>query len=293
MDSLVCFEAVAHLLSFRAAARSVALTPAALSQRVKQLEQQLSAKLFERSTRSVQLTDAGRAMLPVARAAIAAGRECAEVVRGQRGPAPLQLTIGTRFELGMSWVVECLDTLAENYPHLTVHLYFGSGPEILDRLHARRLDCIVTSARLADASLDAIKLHEESYMFVGAPALLQQQPFNTVADACGHTLIDIDPSMPLYRYFASATSEAQTLRFGKFRWLGLGAAIRMQVLAGRGVAVLPVHMVEAEIEAGTLVRLLPNIQPHTDYFRLVFRSDDLHQNIYADIAKTLRSIPIR
>ncbi len=293
LDSLVCFEAAARLLNFRAAAKAVALTPAALSQRIKQLEQQLEARLFERSTRSVQLTDAGRALLPVARSCIATARGCAEAVRGQRGPAPIELTIGTRFELGMSWLVSSLDELERRLPHVTIHLFFGSGPELLERLHMRRLDCTITSARLTDAALDAHVLHQERYVFVGAPALLERVPLNTPADAADHTLLDIDPTMPLARYLTTAAGEQQTLRFGRFRWLGLGAAIRTQALAARGVAVLPRYMVAADLAAGRLQALLPAVEPNTDFFRLVFRVDDINKPAYADIADVLRDIPIR
>ncbi|MCA9719318.1 MAG: LysR family transcriptional regulator [Myxococcales bacterium] len=292
MDSLLCFEAAARLLNFRAAAKSVALTPAALSQRIKQLEQQLEAKLFERSTRSVQLTEAGRALLPVARSCIAAGRECAEAVRGARGPAPIELTIGTRFELGMSWLVASLHELERRLPHITIHLFFGSGPELLERLHARRLDCTVTSARLTDAALDSLTLHQERYVFVGAPELLEREPFDAPEDAERHTLLDIDPSMPLARYLTTVTREEQTLRFGRFRWLGLGAAIRQQALAGHGVAVLPRYMIAPDLEAGRLAALLPTIQPLPDFFRLVFRADDPGRRAYEDIAEVLRGIPI-
>jgi len=66
IESLRCFTAAAKLLNFRAAARSVALTPAAFGQRIKQLEEQLGTSLFHRTTRSVRLTESGLALLPAA-----------------------------------------------------------------------------------------------------------------------------------------------------------------------------------------------------------------------------------
>ena len=53
LDNLRCFVAAAQSSSFRAAARVVALTPAALGQRIKQLEEQIGVPLFERTTRRV------------------------------------------------------------------------------------------------------------------------------------------------------------------------------------------------------------------------------------------------
>jgi DNA-binding transcriptional LysR family regulator len=72
LESLHCFAEAARLLNFRAAARAVALTPAALGQRIRQLEEQLGAPLFHRTTRKVVLTQAGLSLQPYARRALEA-----------------------------------------------------------------------------------------------------------------------------------------------------------------------------------------------------------------------------
>src|SRR5262249_3578107 len=72
LESLRCFAEAARLLNFRAAARAVALTPAALGQRIQQLEGQLGRPLFHRSTRRVTLSEAGLALLPHAQRALEA-----------------------------------------------------------------------------------------------------------------------------------------------------------------------------------------------------------------------------
>src|SRR3990172_2802761 len=91
LDALRCFGEAARLLNFRAAARSVALTPAALGQRIRQLEEQLGAQLFPRTPRSVVLTEAGLALVPYAQRALAAAADCVRAGRGEVGPAPLEL----------------------------------------------------------------------------------------------------------------------------------------------------------------------------------------------------------
>ncbi len=72
IESLRCFIAAAESLNFRAASKAVGLTPAALGQRVRQLEDELGHPLFTRTTRQVSLTAAGLAMLPVARRTLSA-----------------------------------------------------------------------------------------------------------------------------------------------------------------------------------------------------------------------------
>src|SRR4051812_44676600 len=99
IDSLRCFVAAARQLNFRGASRAVALTPAALGQRIRQLEEQLEVQLFHRTTRSVVLTEAGLALLPTAERCLNSAGDCVRAARGEVGPPPMELVLGTRHEL--------------------------------------------------------------------------------------------------------------------------------------------------------------------------------------------------
>ena len=70
------FVEAARALNFRAAARAVNLTPAALGQRIKPLEEMMETQLFRRTTRSVMLTEAGLALVPYAKRALQAAADC-------------------------------------------------------------------------------------------------------------------------------------------------------------------------------------------------------------------------
>lgn len=292
LHNLRCFEIAARTLNFRAAARQVALTPAAFGVRIKALEDQLGAELFVRTTRKVSLTREGLALLPQARKVLVEAGECMRLVRGESQGPPLELTIGTRFELGLSWLQPTLERLAASLPHLVLNLYFGSGPDLLDRVRAGTLDCALTSARLPDPSITGAPLHEERYAFVAAPGLLEREPLQRLRDAARHVLLDIDAELPLFRYLREAPSLRGTLEFAGCRYLGLGEAIRRAVLAERGVAVLPEYMIEGELARGELVRLLRRIELLRDHFRLVFRSDDLRRERFLELAAALREQPL-
>ena len=292
LENLRCFEAAARTENFRAAARLVALTPAAFGQRIKQLEAQLGAELFARTTGSIRLTAEGEALLPQARKVLVEAGECVRVVRGEHGAPPLSLTIGTRFELGLSWLLELLPALEHELPHLRLDLYFGSGPDLLARLSGGQLDGVVTSARLPDPSLEGEVLHEERYVFVGAAELLEQSPFRRRRDAARHRLLDVDAELPLYRYLRDAPGLRGPMSFAEHRYLGLGEAIKRRVLAGDGVAVLPEYMVEAELRDESLIQLLKRIELLRDHFRLVFRSGDLRRERFFELAEALRGHPI-
>jgi DNA-binding transcriptional LysR family regulator len=292
IDNLRCFEAAARTENFRAAAKLVALTPAAFGQRIKQLEDQLGASLFSRTTRSVRLTTEGQALLPQARKILVEAGECAKIVRGELG-TPLSLTVGTRFELGLSWLLPLLPELERALPQLRANLYFGSGPDLLARLDDGTLDCVVTSARLPDPSFEGEVLFEENYVFVAAAALVEHTPFRRRRDATRHRLLDVDAELPLYRYLRDAPGLRGAMRFADQRYLGLGEAVKRRVIAGEGVAVLPEYMVETELADGSLVQLLRSIELLRDHFRLVFRSADLRRERFFEFAEALRRWPIQ
>ena len=154
VENLQCFVAASDHLNFRRAAAEMALTPTAFGQRIKQLEEQLGLELFARTTRHVALTPAGHRLLPAARDAIAAARRCTELVHHGESISA-RFTLGTRFELGMSWIVPALLELKRVRPNWHIDLYVGSGADIVDRLRARTLDTIVTSAPIARADWSA------------------------------------------------------------------------------------------------------------------------------------------
>lgn len=281
------------MLNFRAAARSVNLTPAALGQRIKQLEDQLNAPLFSRTTRSVALTAAGLALLPVAKRTVDSAAECERAVRGDLDRVPTELIMGTRHELGLSWVLPQLDGLSAAFPHVTLHLYFGSGEDLLLRMRTREIDCAVTSTRLNDPRLDSIKLHREEYVFVGAKQLLKRNPFTRTEHAEKHTLLDIRNDMPLFRYWRDAPSAGDRLRFEHVLFMGTIRAIEQLVLAQKGVAVLPRYLVRDSLTAGLLKPILPAVEPVSDHFRLVFRSDDPRRSLYEALAANMLETPLK
>jgi len=292
VENLRCFLEVARLLNFRAAARSVALTPAALSARIKQLEEQLGTRLFARTTRSVALTESGLRLLPQAQRALEEARRCLIVGRGEGAPIPTELTLGTRHELGMSWIRPMLPVLSQKHPGLTVHLYFGSGHDLLIRVRTLEIDVAVGSMRITDSKLDSIRLHREEYVLVGSPQLLKKNPLNTVEDARRHTLVDATAELPLYGYLKDSADAEEPVQFGASLRMGTIAAIRETVLAAHGVAVLPLYLVEGDLKARRLARALPQVTPLHDHFRLVFRADDPRRALYASIAESMLAIPL-
>jgi DNA-binding transcriptional LysR family regulator len=294
IDSLRCFAEAARTLNFRAAARSVALTPSALGQRIRQLEEQLGQELFVRSTRRVALTRAGRDLVPYAERALASVGDCVRAAHGKAAAAPIDLVVGTRHELGMSFLLPLLPALEAAHPGLTLHLYFGSSTDLLVRVRSLDIDCAVGSMRVTDTRLDALPLDAEEYVFVGQPRLLARKPLRRLADATAHTLVDAHADLPLLGYLRSAAAPGvDRVRFARIVRMGTIDAIRACVLRGVGVAVLPRYFVARDLAAKRLVRVLPSIDLARDHFRLIFRRDDARRGLFEELAARLRSAPLR
>jgi LysR family transcriptional regulator, glycine cleavage system transcriptional activator len=292
VDGLHGFVAAAQTLNFRRAARQVALTPAALSRRIQVLEELCGTQLFQRTTRSVALTEAGQRLLSSAREALAAVEACVAAARGAANPVAIELVVGTRPDLGLSWLFPQIHTVAVALPHVTLHLFFGATDDLYARLRTREIDCAVSSAGFADPLLDAISLHREDFVFVASTALLRRQPFTRTEHAAHHVLVDISPDLPLFQYWRHARGGGE-LPFARVQRFNSLAAIHQTVLAGRGVAVLPRYFVAHSLARGRLRRLFPRVRLLHDYFRLVYRRDDNRVSTFRALAATLAKQPLR
>lgn len=288
VENLQCFVSAADHLNFSRAAQELAITPTAFGQRIKQLEEQLDAELFHRTTRRVELTEAGLRLLPQAQQLLDMAGACRTSVHDD-SQLPASFTLGTRFELGMSWLMPSIIELSVLRPHWTIQTYFGSGPDILQQLSNGRVDAVITSAPVANADWDAEFLHREDYVFTASASLLEAKPFRKPQDARFHTLFDVDRELPLTRYLTSAVPD---MEFAEVRFCGAGAAILEFVRSGQGVAVLPEYMIKDELADGEFVRLLPHVPLLHDSFRLLFRRASPHAQSIRQLAGFLRERPL-
>ena len=289
LDSLRCFEAAAATLSFRSAAQRVHLSPAAFSDRLRRLEAELGCTLFERTTRRVALSEQGARLLPLARDVLARAAQLAVAGRGSQATLPFELYVGTRYELGVSWLCPALTPLSKRRPERTIHLYNGDTPDLLRRLERGDLDAIVASMRLTSPKLTYAALHAEEYVLVTRRTKLAARE-----DARRVTLLDVSADLPLFRYFLDALSDAEPWPFAAVEYLGGIGNIRRRLLdGGARAAVLPLYFVRADLEAGRLQRQLPRVRLRPDAFRLVWRTGDPRTAELLALAEELRAQPLR
>jgi LysR family glycine cleavage system transcriptional activator len=289
LDSLRCFDAAATTLNFRASSRRVRLSPAAFSDRIQRLEEGLDLKLFIRTTRRVELSEIGRRLLPLAREILAGAERLRAAGRAPLVAPPYELCLGTRYELGLSWLCPLLGRLERAHPERGIHLYNGDSPDLLLRLERGELDAVVASMRLTSPKLSYAALHPERYVFVAKRALLRRRE-----DARALTLVDVSADLPLFRYLLDALPDAEPWPFARVEHMGGIGNIRCRVLDGADrVAVLPRYFVEKDLAAGRLVRLMPRVRLRSDSFRLVWRSGHPRTAALLALAEELRRFPLQ
>lgn len=291
LTTLQCFLALSRHLNFRAAARAVSLSPAAFGERIKRLEEEVGAPLFERTTRQVKLTALGATLRPHAQDLIERGWRWADVANDSHQASPYELRIGTRFELGMSWLVPSLTTLETKRPERSINIKWGTDDELLRLLTTGELDAMISSVRLNDPSLRVAPLHREDYVFVSSSQLKIPAELSA-ADAPSLTLIDTEAHCPLFRYFLDALSSGELWRFKRVEEMGTIGAVRARVKEGVGVAVLPRYFVQRDLEDGSLTQLCADITLHHDFFRLVWHAEQVQAHLLHELVEDLSAIPL-
>ena len=127
LGSLRAFEAAGRLSSFKAAAAELAVTPGAVSQQIRGLEEDLGVKLFTRAVRSVTLTEAGQKLQPALTTAFLQIKDAVDDVR-PRGAQPLRVSASG--PVISKWLLPRLHRFSERYPDLGVTI--SGGDELRD-----------------------------------------------------------------------------------------------------------------------------------------------------------------
>ena len=290
LESLNCFVEAAKRLNFRAAPRQVHLSPAAFSDRIQKLENELGAPLFIRSTRRVRLSPQGEQLLAQAQKTLLEAQKCREAVLQNLS---VNLTIGTRYELGLSMVVPLLHERNHTHPNWKINVVFGDSRSLLNDLRKGEIDAVIGSMRLTMTGLDSMPLHQERYCFVGSPKCLQEQDLNGRIDALEHILVDINSSRPLFNYWSDQTDSSKPWRFQSERYMGTIAAIKYWVMKGKGVGVLPRYFIQDALDQGELIEIMPHIEARSDWFRLFWMSGHPREEQLTAIGRHFRSNPLQ
>jgi DNA-binding transcriptional LysR family regulator len=163
------FVAVAEELHFRRAAERLYVAQPAVSEQIRKLEAELGVRLFDRTHRSVSLTDPGNALLVEARRVLHQAEVAQHAARNARDSATTRLRIGYVADALPGSVPRALQELASAAPRVEVSLETGATLSLIQSVHDQRLDAAIVALPAPIRGLRATSLGQQP-MIVALPA---------------------------------------------------------------------------------------------------------------------------
>jgi DNA-binding transcriptional LysR family regulator len=246
---LTVFSRVVETKSFTAAAAALGVTKATVSQRVAALERRCAARLFQRTTRRLSITQEGLQLYEACRGLTAAA-DASALLLGRVGRTVhgiLRVTAPVGF--GVSDLVPALPAFSQRYPEVTVDLVLTD--KTVD-LHAERIDLAVRVARrLPSSDYGARKLRAETMVVCGAPSYLAAHGTpREPGDLRAHLCLRLSSS-PREWSFGTGEDLATVPVTGPLCCDNV-FALREAAALGCGLAVLPRSLVAAHLRDGRL-----------------------------------------
>jgi LysR family glycine cleavage system transcriptional activator len=280
LSSLRSFEAVARQLSFSKAAEELHVTPGAVSQQIRSLEELLGTRLFDRTRRSVALTDAAARMLPDVQAGLEMLSRAVSNKTTLLGERTLTISVAPSF--ASKWLLPRLASFYEKHPDIDLRI---SATVALADFKRDRVDLAIRLGHGSYPGLHAERLFAESLTPLCSPRLLKRKGrLSKPDDLRKHRLIQ-DTSIPgggeqggweqwLALAGAKHISAHRGVRF-TLAELAMQAAID-----GAGVVLGRVVLAEGDLAAGRLVRPFRTVLPlDVSYFLIRSNTASLRQEI--------------
>jgi LysR family glycine cleavage system transcriptional activator len=256
LNALRAFEAAARNLSFLKAGEELAVTPGAISQQVRGLEQQIGVPLFRRLARGVLLTDAGQLYARQIGQLFDGIAAATEEARRDSGATSLRVVTGTSF--AARWLIPRLGTFRSANPTITLRVV---ADDAIETLAAEEADVGIHYGPGKTPGLESVFLFSEDIFPVCSPKLLAGPvPLASLEDLGRHSLLDdepdgiYDPNLT-WRHWLKSVGAGHIepppgVRFS-YTHMALQAAA-----AGHGVALGTSVLGADDLIAGTLVRPL-------------------------------------
>jgi len=248
LSSLHAFEAAARRLSFKAAAEELHVTPGAISQQIKLLEDRIGKALFLRQTRRIELTEAGRVLLGPTQQAFRALTDAVSRIRGTDQGKVLSVSLLPSF--AALWFVPRLGHFRSQHPDIDVRI--SATPKLAD-ITRDEVDVVIRYGLGDYPGMHVEHLLDDDLFPVCSPKLLEEPvPLKEPADLARHTLIHDELRQEWELWMRAAGVEGlDTSRGPSFSlWdLAFQAAI-----AGQGVALGRSTLVGEYLKSGKLVK---------------------------------------
>jgi DNA-binding transcriptional LysR family regulator len=271
LEAMSIVLAVAENGSLSAAARQLKTPLATVSRKVSELEAHLRTKLFNRSTRALALTDAGRSFVASAKRILADVAEAERAAAGEYSVPRGDLNVTAPIALGRIHLVPVIAEFLKAYPDVNIRLTLSDRP--LDLLEENE-DVALRIGALADSSLIAVRVGDIQRVACASPAYLKTRGTPKIPDELArHDCISFaafltENSWPFIRDKAEHAIPVQT----RLIVSNVEAAVDA-VRTGVGVALAFNYSVAEYIKDGSVVTVLDKFHPAPIPVSLVYASN--------------------
>jgi DNA-binding transcriptional LysR family regulator len=256
LEGLAIFAKVAEMRSFAAAAAELKLSNATVSKAVSRLEAKLKTRLFNRTSRRIALTEAGRQLSARAAHILSEGEAAEDEALAQSTAVRGLVRLAAPVSFGVLHLAPLLPEFVAQYPEVSIDLHLSDA--MVDMI-GDGFDAAIRITVLPDSSLIARRLCGIPRYLVGSPRYLKthgrpRHPLHLAEHVCityGHA------AAPESWRFTQKNGKSATVRPSGPLRINNGDAMMPALIAGTGLAVLPEFIVRDALADGRLERLLP------------------------------------
>ena len=266
-DMLAAFLKVADACSVSRAAGELGVGKSLVSKRVAQLEQQVGATLFSRSTRKVVLTPAGEAYAEFARRALAEMGAGEERLRALRSELTGRIRVTATVAWGQRVLASVLPEFLRLHPAIEIDLNLSD--RLLD-VAFERIDIALRWSAAPAQGLSSTPVAVIGWALVAAPAYLATAGTPLAPAELGpHSCLCYWREASDDLWMLAAAGEVATVRVRSRYHVDNPEAVTEAAIAGVGVAMLPDFLCQDALADGRLVRVLPGWAPQTKFGTLI------------------------
>jgi DNA-binding transcriptional LysR family regulator len=255
--TLQLFVEVMNQGSFAAVARDRNVDPSSVSRAIAGLEAELGIRLFQRTTRQLSPTEAGKTYFDRIEPLVAEIQQATDIATDVSGQPQGTLRVTASASFGLKCIVPLLPEFQQLYPDLTVDLLLTDA--VVD-LVAERIDVAVRLGLLADSTLIARQLMRTHYTVCASPSYLQiSAPLKEPTDLAQHNCLLFPIAGFRDRWiFRDRQGKLSEIPISGRTVISSALALQQCAIAGMGLALLPNWSIDLDLQQGDLLDVFPD-----------------------------------
>ena len=288
LRQLEYFVAASEHTSFRKGAESCYVSQPALSAQIAQLEALLGIKLFERARGGVQLTRAGKTLVPAAKEALSTCDGFVQLAKSFGAPLTGPLRLGVIPTVGAYLLPQVLPAVRDAYPELEIFLREDMTDRLLEQLATGDLDLLLLAIDIDLGGVVTMPLFSDPFVLAVAESDdLAASSQASLSDLEGRNVLLLDEGHCLRSQTLPLCETAGAGELGGFRASSLGTISQM-VASGLGLTLLPELAVEREAAAAPGLRTVSfGADGPSRSVGLAWRENSPRANEYRALGETL------